>query len=132
MPYASRTTTHDRSVVDTLHRVFEAGQQLVLDHLELMRLDVTQTASRTLRGVLLMSAGTVLLAGALAMLLAVCVTLLDRVVSLPVAIMLVGAIVAALGAAALLVGLQRTRPELELSMPTYLTAEHHGGGESRQ
>ena len=132
MPYASRTTAHERSVVDTLHRVFEAGQHLVLDRVELMRLDLTQAASRTVRGVLLMGAGGLLLAGALAMLLAVIVTLLDRVMSLPAAIMLVGGVVAALGVAAVLIGVRRTRIDAEFIVPRSATAEHRGAGGSRQ
>jgi len=132
MPYAARTTAQERSVVDTVHRVFEAGQHLVLDRLELLCLDVTQTASRTVRGIVLTGAGVALLSGALVMLLAVCVTLLDRVMSLPAAIMLVGGVVAALGAIALMIGMQRTRLDAELSMPHPSIADGHGRGDSRQ
>lgn len=132
MPYAARTTAQERSVVDTVHRVFEAGQHLVLDRLELLCLDVTQTASRTVRGGLLTGAGVLLLAGALAMSLAVCVTLLDRVMSLPAAIMLVGGVVAALGAIAVMIGMQRTRIDVELSTTHHSIADGHGRGESRQ
>ncbi len=132
MPYASRTTAHERSVVDTLHRVFEAGQHLMLDRLELMRLDLTQSANRTVRGVLLMGAGGLLLAGAFAMLLAMIVTLLDRVMPLPAAIMVVSGIVAALGSAAVLIGMQRTRLDADLSVPRQVSAEHRAAGGSRQ
>jgi len=131
MPYAP-PSAHERSVVDTLQRVFDAGQQLLLDRLELMRFDVTETTSRTIRGVFLIAAGIMLLAGAAAMSLAVVVTLLARVMSQPAAIMVVGGVVAALGAVALIIGMQRTHLNAERSMTEDLLGDDRGEGESRQ
>lgn len=116
MRHASRTTSDEPALVDALRRVFEAGQQLVLDRFDLMRLDLTRAASWSVRGAILLGTGMLLLSGALAMLAAVAVTSLDRVMSLPAAILLVGGVTATLAVMAVMVGMQRTRVDTEFGM----------------
>jgi hypothetical protein len=56
--------THEPSIIDAVLRVIEASQRLVLDRVDLARLDVARLASHAMRGAVLVAVGAVLIAGA--------------------------------------------------------------------
>ena len=56
--------THEPSFIDAVLRVIEASQRLVLDRVDLARLDVARLATYALRGAVLVAVGAVLIAGA--------------------------------------------------------------------
>ncbi len=138
MAYTSRTTGYsarvpedDRSMVDSLRKVFEAGQHLVLDRLDLMRWDVTAGAGRTVRGGVMVAAGGLLLAGAGFMVLAAIAALLARVMPASAAIMLVAGATALVALAVMTIGVRRTHVEQEFSITRDLAGEVRNRGESR-
>jgi hypothetical protein len=55
---------HEPSLIDAVLRVIEASQRLVLDRVDLARLDIARLASHALRGAVLVAVGAVLIAGA--------------------------------------------------------------------
>ena len=55
---------HEPGLADTAFRVVEAGQQVLLDRLELARLDVVRMLSPGVRTTVMVALGTVLLSGA--------------------------------------------------------------------
>jgi hypothetical protein len=118
---------HDASMVDTLRRVFEAGQQVVLDRLDLMRWDASQFTGRAARGAAFLAIAGALLAGACVLVLAAIVVWLQRVVSLPISLLIVAGSVALLGNIALAIGAARTHGEDEFS----ITADLIGDAERR-
>lgn len=103
------TPRSDPSLTDTIIRIFEAGQRVILDRLDLAYFDLSQLATRTLRGAALIAVGAVLLAGAWFTLLGGAVVWLQQHLSLPVSLGLVAASSAVLGAAAIAVGLRRAK-----------------------
>lgn len=116
------------SVVMTTGRVLELGQQLVLDRLELMRWDLTDLVGRAMRGMVLVATGGVLLIGALLMLLAALVALIDRTMALPVAVLLVGLVTGACGSVTLAIATRRAQLVDAFSSSRPRRGDIDGGG----
>ena len=100
-------STEEPHIVDAALRVFEAGQRVVLDRVDLARLDLAQIAARTVRGAALIVLGAVLVAGAWFALMAGLVVWLLAYLALGASLALVGGISAAVGAAVISLGVQR-------------------------
>jgi hypothetical protein len=99
------------SVVTALGRAIDAGQRIVVNRIDLARLDILDAVSRVAQGGLFIIVGGVLLAvGWLAFTCAAIVFGQDYL-SLPGSAALVGAINAVAGIVALTVGMQRVRPD---------------------
>ena len=99
------------SLSDSLIRVLEVGQSVLLDRIDLARFDVGQAARRLLSGVALLAIGAMLLTGGWFMLMGGAVSWLQPRLSLPVSLVLAAALTAGLGAGALAVGIRRMREE---------------------
>lgn len=95
------------SLVDSVVRVFEAGQSVVIDRVDLLRFDLRDLASRTLGGAALIAVGAFLLAGAWATLMAAVVVWLQQYLSPFASLAAVAAATAGLGAGAIAVGVRR-------------------------
>lgn len=108
--YDADTDTSEPSLVDSVIRIFEAGQRVVLDRLDLARFDLSQLATRASRGTALVAVGALLLTGAWFTLLGGAVVWLEQYRSLPVSLAAVAVVSAALGGAAIALGVRRTRP----------------------
>jgi len=106
-----RTAPPEPSLLESLVRVLEAGQRIVLDRIDLARFDVSQVARRMLRAAGLLAIGAILLAGGWFTLMAGGVCWLQQYLSLPVSLVLAATLTAGLGAAALAVGVRRMRDE---------------------
>lgn len=109
-----REPSRQPSIVDALLRVFEAGQRIVVDRVDLARHDLTQLAVDALRGTALIAVGAVLVAGAWFALMAGLVVWLHQSQSLSVVVSLalVGGLNGLVGAAAIALGVERARPDL--------------------
>jgi len=107
--YDAQTTPPERSLLDTVIRVFEAGQRVVLDRLDLAYFDLTQLANRTLRGAVLVLVGALLLAGAWFALLGAAAVWLQQYMSLVASLLVVCGMNVVLGGAAIVVGVRRTQ-----------------------
>jgi hypothetical protein len=103
----SHPTRSEPSLVDSLIRAFEAGQRVVLDRLDLAYFDLAQIATRTLRGAVLITIGSLLLVGAWFALMGGLVLWLQQYLTLPASIGLVAGGSGLLGAAAIAVGVRR-------------------------
>ncbi len=99
------------SLLDSVIRIFEAGQRVILDRLDLARFDLGEVATRALRGAALVAVGAVLLCGAWFTLIGGAVVWLQAYVSLPASLALVAAGSAALGAVAIAAGIRRAQPD---------------------
>lgn len=97
------------SLADSLVRIFEAGQRVVLDRLDLAYFDLSQLAVRTLHGAGLIAVGSVLLTGAWLTLIAGVVVWLQPYMTLAASLIIVAAVNAALGAVAIAIGLRRAQ-----------------------
>jgi hypothetical protein len=97
------------SLADSLVRIFEAGQRVILDRLDLAYFDLSQLAVRTLHGAALIIIGSVLLTGAWFTLIAGVVVWLQQYMTLTVSLIIVAGVNAALGAVAISIGLRRTQ-----------------------
>jgi Putative Actinobacterial Holin-X, holin superfamily III len=95
------------SLVDSVIRVLEAGQRLVLDRVDLLRFDLSEFASRTLGGALLIGVGAFLLAGAWFTLMGAVVVWLHEYLSLFASLAAVAAATAGFGAGAIAIGMRR-------------------------
>ncbi len=104
----------DPSISDALVRVFEAGQRIVLDRVDLARFDLAQLATRTLRGAVLVAVGALLIAGAWFALITGAVLWLHLYLTLPASILIVVGASAALGIAAIAAGINRATADLGL------------------
>jgi len=104
--YEAHTTPPEPSLLDTVIRVFEAGQKLILDRLDLAYFDLTQLASRTLRGAVMVLAGALLLAGAWFALLGAVVVWLQQSMSLIASLLVVCGLNVVLGGVAVVVGVR--------------------------
>jgi hypothetical protein len=108
MPEADIHRT-EPSLADSLVRIFEAGQRVILDRLDLAYFDLSQLAVRTLHGAVLIVIGSVLLTGAWFTLIAGVVMWLQQYMTLTASLILVAGVNAALGAVAVSIGLRRTQ-----------------------
>lgn len=100
-------TRSEPSLLDSLIRAFEAGQRVVLDRLDLAYFELSQIATRTLRGVVLVTIGALLIVGAWFAAMGGVVLWLQQYLTLPASIGLVAGGSAALGAVAIAVGVRR-------------------------
>ena len=105
----SRTSIEPPGIADTAFRVVEAGQRVLLDRLDLVRLDAQRLLSLGVRTLISVAAGTVMLSGAwCAILVAVALTVQNNLaLSLPLSLTLAALGSAAAGLAVLSVGLRR-------------------------
>jgi hypothetical protein len=106
---ANGTSRQDPTLTDSLMRVIEAGQRLILDRLDLAYFDLSQLAVRTLHGAVLIVLGAMLLSGAWFTLLAGVVVWLHQYLTLPSTLLLVAGVNAVLGAVAIVIGGRRTQ-----------------------
>lgn len=107
-----REAPREPSIVDALLRVFESGQRIVLDRLDLARYDLAQLAVGAVRGTALIAVGAVLVASAWFALMAGLVVWLHQSLSLAASLALVGGINGLLGALAVRAGVERARPDV--------------------
>ena len=105
----SASAASEPSLIDALIHVFEVGQRLVLDRIDLTRFDLNQVTERVLRGVVLIVTGSVLLAGACFTALGGVVVWLQQYVSLVVSLAVVTGVSAGIGAGAIAIGIRRAR-----------------------
>jgi hypothetical protein len=97
------------SVADSLVRIFEAGQRVILDRLDLAYFDLSQLVVRTLHGAVLIVIGSLLLSAAWFTLIAGVVVWLQQFMTLTASLLIVAGVNATLGAAAISIGIQRTQ-----------------------
>ena len=97
------------SVGSALEHVVDAGQRMIADRIDLVRLELTALAVRSLRGVVLMSAGAALGGVAWLGLMTVAVLLLERVWPLTASLAAVVVFNLALGGILVAVGVHATR-----------------------
>jgi hypothetical protein len=109
-PYRTSTVLPpEPSISDALARLIEAGQRVVSDRLDLIRLDLAHAALIGLRGVALIAAGAVLLGGAWIALLNGVALWLGNYTSLPIAFLSVTAVSAVSGTLAVAMGMRKVR-----------------------
>jgi hypothetical protein len=101
------------SLVTSIIHVVEAGHRVVLDRLDLVRYDLAETGTRTLRGAALIGVGAVLLAGSWFALMAGAVIWLQTFMSLAISTAIVGGASALVGAIALALGIGLARRAVE-------------------
>jgi hypothetical protein len=94
-----RLQTEEPTLIEAVLRVIEASQRLVLDRVDLARLDVARLAAHALRGAVLVAVGAVLIAGAWFAALGVVVLWLEPYLS-PMASLAIIAVATLLGGAA--------------------------------
>lgn len=97
---------------DAVRRLADAGQRMVRDRIELARLDAATIAGRTVRGVVMIAAGAVLLSGAWFALMTGAVLFLDRYLPLAASVAIVAAVTALIGGVLIAAGSKRTKNEL--------------------
>jgi Putative Actinobacterial Holin-X, holin superfamily III len=102
---------HEPSFVDAVLRVIEAGQRLVLDRIDLARLDVARLASRAVRGTALVAIGAVLIVGGWFATLALAVLCLRPYLSPTASLAILAAATIVAGGASMAIGLRRARVE---------------------
>lgn len=106
--------------------VFEAGQQVIIDRIELMRAELSDDMLRLATGVVLvLGAGILALVGYLTLLAALTV-LLARVLSPEAALALVGGVHLLVGVVLAFFGARSLR-RMHLTMPGRADASHDGG-----
>ena len=104
------------SVVDSIIRVLEAGQRIIIDRIDLARFDLGNGASRALYGAAFAIIGAALLTTGWIALLAALVIWLQDSMSLPASLLVGAGVSAGAGAGAIAHGLRRAR--LDLSATT--------------
>lgn len=95
------------SLVDSVVRVVEAGQHLVLDRVDLLRFDLSELARRTLGGTALIGVGAFLLAGAWCTFMGAVVVWLQQYLPLSASLAAVAAATAGLGTGTIAIGIRR-------------------------
>jgi hypothetical protein len=106
---SEKETASEPSVVSAFGRAVEAGQRLLVNRMDLIRLDILDLIARTQRGAVLIIFGAVVtMAGWLAISVAA-VLVMERSLPLPLSAALAGVGNAVLGAALVAAGIQRTR-----------------------
>lgn len=103
-------THSEPSVVSALGRAIDAGQRIVVDRIDLARLDILDVVGRTVRGGTMIALGAVLLAVGWLAFSGAAILYGQTYVSLPASAAIVGAINAGLGTLILAIGIQRARP----------------------
>jgi Putative Actinobacterial Holin-X, holin superfamily III len=103
------------SVFDALVRVFEAGQRIVLDRIEMVRLDFDRATMRTLRGTVWVVVGAILTVSSWIGLMAALAMWLyeSRALPLPASLVAVAVLTAVVGTAAIAAGLRGAAAENE-------------------
>ena len=114
--------THEPSLIDAVLRVIDASQRLVLDRVDLARLDVARLATYALRGAVLVAVGAVLIAGAWFATLGFVVLLLEPYLSPVASLALIAVTTFAAGAASIASGVKRA------AMPAFDPAPNGDGG----
>lgn len=110
---ASASPSSEPSVGDAVIHVFEAGQRMVLDRIDLARFDLDQLAGRTLRSAALACSGTLLLAGAWFTAMGGAVVWLQSYLSLAGSLAVAALFSAGVGASAIVIGVRHARSEWE-------------------
>jgi len=95
------------SLVDSVVHVLETGQRVVIDRIDLLRFDLSQLASRTLGGAVLIAVGAFLLAGAWFALMGAVVVWLQQYLPLSASLAAVATATAGFGAGAIAIGIRR-------------------------
>jgi hypothetical protein len=108
------------SISDAFIRLFEAGQRVVLDRLDLARYDLALLAKQTLSAAALVAVGAVCLTGAWFAVLAAAVVWALNYMTLPAALALAGLASLAAGALLIAAGLRHARPDDDLAIPGML------------
>jgi hypothetical protein len=109
----SASAPSEPSLGDAVIHVFEAGQRIVLDRIDLARFDLGHLAGRALRSAVLALAGTVLLAGAWFTALGGAVIWLRPYLSLGGGLVAAAVLSAGVGASAIAIGIRHARPPEE-------------------
>lgn len=104
-------THSEPTVVTALGRAIDAGQRIVVNRIDLARLDILEMISRVARGGLMIVLGGVLLAVGWLAFSGAAILYGQDYFTLPGSAAIVGAINAGLGALILALGIQRARPE---------------------
>jgi Putative Actinobacterial Holin-X, holin superfamily III len=110
---ASASAPSEPTLADAVIHVFEAGQRMVLDRIDLARFDLNHLAGRTLRSAVLACAGSVLLAGAWFTAMGGAVVWLQSYLSLAGSLAAAALLSAGVGASAVAVGIRHARGEWE-------------------
>ncbi len=127
-PYPSTRASGARgepSFSDAVRRLADAGQRMVKDRIELARLDAATIAGRTLRGVVMIAAGAVLLSGAWFALMTGAVLYLNRYLVMPASVAIVAGATLLVGALLVYAGSKRTRNEITGENQAERRAEAH-------
>lgn len=98
---------HEPSLIDAVLRVIEASQRLVLDRVDLARLDVARLASYALRGAVFVAVGAVLIAGAWFATLGFIVLALEPYLSPTTSLLVIAFATFVAGAASVATGIRR-------------------------
>lgn len=107
---ANGETHSEPSVVTALGRAIDAGQRIIVNRIDLARLDILDAVGRIAQGGVLIVIGGILLAVGWLAFTSAAIIFGQNYISLPASAAIVGAINAAIGAVALSVGMQRARP----------------------
>lgn len=106
MAVETKPAPSEPSVGDALIHLFESGQRLVLDRIDLARFDLRELAGRTVRDAALAVTGGVLLAGAWFLAMASAVVWLRQYLPLALSLAMVAGASAVLGAGAIALALR--------------------------
>jgi len=109
----SASAPSEPSLGDAVIHVFEAGQRIVLDRIDLARFDLSHLVGRTVRSAALALAGTLLLTGAWFTALGSAVIWLQPYLSLGAGLLAAALLSAAVGASAIAIGIRYARPPEE-------------------
>jgi hypothetical protein len=127
---SSASAPSEPSLGDAVIHVFEAGQRIILDRIDLARFDLSRLAGRTLRSAALALAGTVLLAGAWFTALGGAVVWLQPYLSLSGSLLAAALLSAGVGASAIVLGIRYAHPPEEFGRvaPRATVGEADTGG----
>jgi hypothetical protein len=103
-------TQSEPSIVTALGRAIEAGQRIVVNRIDLARLDILDLFGRLARGGTMIVFGGVLLATGWLAFTSAAILYGQNYLTLPASAALVGALNAVVGGAILATGIQRARP----------------------
>lgn len=107
LPLRAREKTEEPSVSSTLERVLDASERVIIDRIELMRLDAHETVARTLRAAALLALGGALLCGGWFAAMAIIVLVLDTYGAPTAGYAMVVCLSVAVGASLVVLGMQR-------------------------
>ena len=103
----SREKADEPSVSSAIEHVIDASERIIVDRIELMRLDTHETVSRTLRGASLLALGGVLLCGGWFAAMAIVVVALEEYGAPTAGYAIVFCLSLAAGASLVAFGMQR-------------------------